>query len=125
MKDVHAVLRQTEAVAGKVRQEIESLKFVSSFLSDELSLKGPFELLRQKEADITRVRQEIAYLKIVAPLLSEELVSYEVTKTPADSAEQEARHNDDISKATGTDNLFSSNVANPRRTFWELLKRKT
>ena len=124
MKDVHAVLRQTEAVAAKVCQEIESLKFVSSFLSDELAVKDPFELLRQKEADVTRVRQEIAHLKIVAPLLSEELTSYEVIKTRADSAEQEARHGDDISKATGTDNLFSSNVANPRRKFWGLLKRK-
>ena len=125
MKDVYAVLRQTEAAAANVRHEIESLKFVSSLLSDESALKDPRELLRQKEADVTRVRQEIAYLKIVAPLLSEELASDEATKTRADSADEEARDSDDLSKATGTDDLFSSGIANPRPTFWKLLKRKT
>ena len=124
MKDVYEVLLQKEADAANVRHEVESLKFVSSRLSEELALKDAHELLRQKETDIARVRHEIENLKVVAPLLSEELTSYEVIKTRADSAEQEARHGDDISKATGTDNLFSSNVANPRRKFWGLLKRK-
>ena len=122
MNDVYAVLRQTEAAAANLRHEIESLKFVSSLLSDELALKDPRELLRQKEAELTRVRQEIAYLKIVAPLLSEELASDEATKTRADSS---ARDSDDLTKATGTDDMFSSGIANPRPTFWKLLKRKT
>ena len=124
MKDVFAVLRQTEAAAANVRHEIESLKFVSSLLSDEVALKDPRELLRQKEADVTRVRQEIAYLKIVAPLLSEELTSDDPTKTRADLAAEETRDRDQRSKATGTD-LFSSVIANPRPTFWKLIKRKT
>jgi len=124
MKDVHKILRQKEADVANVRLEIQSLKLVSSLLSDESVLKDPGELLRQKEADVTRVRQEIAYLKIVAPLLSEELASDEATKTRADSADEEARDSDDLSKATGTDDLFSSGIANPRPTFWKLLKRK-
>jgi hypothetical protein len=124
MKDVYAVLRQTEAAAANVRHEVESLKIVASLRSDELALKDPRELLRQKEADVTRVRQEIAYLKIVAPLLSEESAD-EATKTRTDSAEEEAQDSDDLSKATGTDDLFSSGIANPRPTFWKLLKRKT
>lgn len=125
MKDAYAVLRQKEAVAANVRHEIESLKFVSSLFSDELALKDPRELLRQKEADVTRVRQEIANLKIVAPLLSEELASDEANKARADSAEEKARDSDNLSKATGTDDVFSSVIANPRPTFWKLLKRKT
>ena len=125
MKDVFVVLRQTEAAAANVRHEIESLKFVSSLLSDELALKDPHELLRQKEADVTRVRQEIAYLKIAAPLLSEELAFDEATKTRADSPEEEARDNENLSRATGTDDRLSSGTANPRPKFWKLLKRKT
>ena len=124
MKDVYAVLQQTEAAAANVRHEVESLKFVSLLLSDELAVKEPHQLLRQKEADVTRVRQEIAYLKIVAPLLSEESASDEATKTHADSTEEEARDSDDLSKATGTNDLSSSGIANPRPTFWKLLKRK-
>ena len=124
MKDVHKILRQKEADIANVRHEIQSLKLVSSLISDGSALKDPGELLRQKEADVTRVRQEIAYLKIVAPLLSEELASDEATKTRADSADEEARDSDDLSKATGTDDLFSSGIANPRPTFWKLLKRK-
>jgi hypothetical protein len=83
------------------------------------------ELLRQKEADVARVRHEIESLKIVAPLLSEEAAFDELTKTPADSGAEEARESDDRSKATGTDGLFASVIANPRPAFWKLLKRKT
>jgi hypothetical protein len=118
MKDVYEVLQQKEADVANVRHEIQSLKLVSSLLSDELALKDAFEFLRQKEADVARVRYEIENLKIVAPLLSEELVSDELTKTRADSAAEEARDSDDPSKATGTDGLFSSVIANPRPTFW-------
>ena len=96
-----------------------------SSLSDELALKDARELLRQKEADVARVRHEIENLKIVVPLLSEELTSDELTKTRADSPAEEERNSDDLSKATGTDGLFSSLIANPRPAFWKLLKRKT
>jgi hypothetical protein len=125
MKDVYEVLQQKEADVANVRHEIRSLKLVSSLLSDELPLKDALEFLRQKEADVARVRYEIENLKIVAPLLSEGLVSDELAKTRADSAAEEAWESDDHSKATGTDGLFSSVVANPRPTFWKLLKRKT
>ena len=108
MKDVYEVLQQKEADAANVRHEIQSLKLVSSLLSDEFALKDARELLRQKEADVARVRHEIENLKIVAPLLSEELASDEPTKTRADSAVEEARDSDDLPKATGTDGLFSS-----------------
>jgi hypothetical protein len=120
MKDVYEVLQQQEADVANVRHEIQSLKLVSSLLSDELALRDALEFLRQKEADVARVRYEIENLKIVAPLLSEEeLVSDEPTKTRADSAAEEALDGDDPSKATGTDG------PNPRPTFWKLLKRKT
>jgi hypothetical protein len=125
MKDVYEVLQQKVADVANVRYEIQSLKFVSSLLSDELALKDARELLQQKKADVARVRHEIESLKIVAPLLSEELASDELTKTRAGSAAEEARDSDDRSKATGTDGLFSSVIANPRPTFWQLLKRKT
>ena len=124
MKDVYEVLLQKEADAANVRHEVESLKFVSSQLSEELALKDAHELLRQKETDIARVRHEIENLKIVAPLLSEELTSDDPTKTRADLAAEETRDRDQRSKATGTD-LFSSVIANPRPAFWRILKRKT
>ena len=125
MREVYEVLQQKEAGIANVRHEIQSLKLVSSLLSDELAWKDARELLRQKEADVARVRHEIENLKIVAPLLSEELASDELTKTRADTAAEEARDSDDRSKATGTDGLFSSVIANPRLTFWKRLKRKT
>jgi len=125
MKDVYEVLQQKEADVANVRQEIQSLKLVSSLISDEIALKDARELLRQKEADVARVRHEIENLKIVAPLLSEDLASDELTKTRASSAAEEASDSDDLPKATGTDGLFSSLIANPRPTFWKLLKRKT
>jgi hypothetical protein len=124
MKDVYEVLQQKEAAVAIVHHEIQSLKLVSSLLSDELALTDARELLRQKEADVARVRHEIENLKIVAPLLSEEVAFDELTKMPADSAE-EARDSDDRSKATGTDGLFASVIANARPAFWKLLKRKT
>jgi septal ring factor EnvC (AmiA/AmiB activator) len=125
MRDVYEVLQQKEAEIANVRHQIQSLKLVSSLLSDELALKDARELLRQKEADVARVRHEIENLKIVAPLLSEELASDELTKTRADTAAEEARDSDDRSKATGTDGLFSSVIANPLPTFWKRLNRKT
>jgi hypothetical protein len=125
MKDAYEVLQQKEADVANVRHEIQSLKLVSSLLSDELALKDARELLRQKEADIARVRHEIESLKIVAPLFSEESASDKLTKTRADSAAEEARDSDDRSRAIGTDGLSSSVLANPRSTFWKLLKRKT
>jgi hypothetical protein len=125
MKDVYEVLQQKEAAVAIVHHEIQSLKLVSSLLSDELALTDARELLRQKEADVARVRHEIESLKIVAPLLSEEVAFDELTKMPADSAPEEARDSDDRSKATGTDGLFASVIANPRPAFWKLLKRKT
>jgi hypothetical protein len=125
MKDVYEVLQQKEADVANVRHEIQSLKLVFSQLSDELALKDPRELLQQKEADVARVRHEIESLKIVSPLLSEEFFSDELTKRRAGAAAEEARDGDDHSKATGTDGLFSSVIANPRPTFWNLLKRKT
>jgi hypothetical protein len=51
MKHVYEVLQQKEADVAHVRHEIESLKTVSSLLSDELSLKDARELLQQKEAE--------------------------------------------------------------------------
>jgi hypothetical protein len=125
MKHVYEVLKQKEADVAHVRHEIESLKIVSSLLSDELSLKDARELLQQKEADVAHVRDEIQSLKIAAPLLSEELASDELTKKHANSAAEEARDSGDRSEATGTDGLFSSVIANPRPTLWKLLKRKT
>jgi Trp operon repressor len=125
MKHVYRVLQQKEADVAHVRHEIESLKIVSSLLSDELSSKDVRELSQQKEADVARVRDEIESLKIVAPLLSKELASDELTKKRAGSAAEEARGSDDRSEATGTDGLFSSVIANPRPTLWKLLKRKT
>ncbi len=124
MKDVYEVLQRKEAALASVRHEIQSLKLVSSLVSNELALKDACELLRQKEADIARVRHEIENLRIVVPLLSEELASDELTKTRAESPVEEERNRDDRSKATGTDGLFSSLIANPRPAFWKLLKRK-
>ena len=112
MKHIYEVLQQKEADVAHVRHEIEGLKIVSSLLSDELSSKDTRELLQQKEADVARVHGEIESLKIVAPLLSEELASDELPKTRAGSAAEEARDSDDRSKATGTDGLFSSVIAN-------------
>ena len=125
MKDFYEILLQKEADIANVRHEIQSLKLVSSLLSDELALKDARELLRQKEADVARVRHEIENLKIVIPLLSDEFASDELTKTRANAVAEEGRDSDDRSKATGTDGLFSSVIANPRPTFWKLLKRKT
>lgn len=125
MKDVNEVLQHKEADIANVRHEIQSLKLVSSLLSDESALKDAGELLQQKEADIDRVRREIENLKIAAPLLSESPASDELPKMGVGSATGEVRDIDDRSKATGTDGLFSSVTANPRPTFWQLLKRKT
>ena len=125
MRDVYEILQQKEAGIANLRHEIQSLKLVSSLLSDELASKDARELLRQKEADVARVRHEIENLKIVAPLLSEELASDELTKTREDSAVKAAAGSADLPKATGTDGLFSSGIANPRPTLWNLLKRKT
>ena len=125
MKDVYEVLQQKEAEVASVRHEIQSLELVSSLLADELPLKDARELLRQKEADVARVRHEIENLKIVAPLLSEAFALDELPQTPADSAAEEDREIDDRPKATGTDGLFSSVIADPRPTLWKLLKRKT
>ncbi len=125
MKELFTVLRETEVAAAKVGQEIESLKLVASLTREELVVKDPFELLRQKEAEVSRVRQEITSLKIVAPLLSEEAAFDKESKMPMGSAEAESRGDDDLSRATGTDNLFSSAIAKPRATFWKLLKRKS
>jgi hypothetical protein len=125
MKDVYEVLRHKEAEVANVRHEIQSLKLVSSLLSDNFALQDAGELLRQKEADVARVRGEIEKLKIVAPLLSEEPASDELPETRADPAAEEARDMDDRSKATGTDGMFSSVIADPRPAFWKLLKRKT
>jgi hypothetical protein len=125
MKDVYEVLQQKEAEVASVRQEIQSLKLVSSLLSDKSALQDVRELLRQKEADVARVRDEIENLKIVAPLLLEELAPDELPDSRADSAAEEARAVDDRPKATGTDGLFSSVTGNPRPAFWKLLKRKT
>jgi len=125
MKDVYEVLQQKKAAVAIVHHEIQSLKLVSSLLSDELAVTDARELLRQKEADVARVRHEIESLKIVAPLLSEEAALDELTKTPADSVAEGARDSDDRSKATGTDGLFASVIANPRPAFWKVLKRKT
>src|ERR1700739_4258008 len=103
MKDVYEVLQHKEAEVANVRHEIQSLKLVSSLLSDKFALKDAGELLRQKEADVARVHHEIESLKIVGPLLSEELASDEVPKLAVGSAGQERRDSDDRSKATGTD----------------------
>jgi hypothetical protein len=125
MKDVYKVLQQKEADAAHVRHEIQSLKIVSSFLSDELRVNDAREILQQKEAEIARVRHEIESLNIAAPLLSEELASGELTKRRAVSAAQEERASGHRSEATGTDGLFSSVIASPRSTLWKILKRKT
>ena len=61
MKDVYEVLRQKEADVTNVRHEIQSLKLVSSLVSDELALKDARELLRQKEADVARARCTLSY----------------------------------------------------------------
>jgi hypothetical protein len=80
--------------------------------------------LQQKETDLAYVRKEIESLQLVAPLLSDELPSDELTRKPASSAQETPDHSH-VSEATGTDDLFSSVNANPRPTFWEILKRKT
>jgi hypothetical protein len=125
MKDVHKILRQKEADVANVRYEIQSLKLVSSLLSDKSALKDTGELLRQKEADVARVRHEVENLKIVAPLLSEDSASDELPETRPDSTAAGTLDIDDRSKATGTDGLFSSVTAKPRPAFWRVLKRKT
>ena len=50
MKDVYEVLRQKEAEVASVRDEIQSLKLVSSLLSDELPVTDARELLRRKRS---------------------------------------------------------------------------
>ena len=125
MKDVYEVLQQKEADAANIRHEIQSLQLVCSLFSDELALEDVRELLQQREADVARVRDEIQNLKIVAPLLSEESASDELTDSSAEARDNDNLSNDNLSKATGTDGLFSSGIANPRPTFWNLLKRKT
>ena len=124
MKDVNEVLQHKETDIANVRNEIQSLKLVSSLLADELAQKDTRELLQQKEADIDRVRREIENLKIVAPLLSEEETFDEPPKMGVGSAAEEERDIDDRSEATGTGGVFSSGIANPRPTFWQILKRK-
>lgn len=125
MKEVYEVLQKKEADVANVRHEIQSLKLVCPLLSGELAAKDAAELLRQKEAEVARVRREIESLKIVAPLLVEEVASDELTKTRAGSQAEEARNSDDRSRATGTDGLFSSVIANPRPALWKLIKRKS
>ena len=125
MKDVYEVLQQKEADAANVRLEIQSLKLVCSLLSGESALEDVCELLQQREADVARLRHEIDNLKIVAPLLWEESASDGPTQTREDSAVKAAAGSADLPKATGTDGLFSSGIANPRPTLWNLLKRKT
>jgi hypothetical protein len=125
MKDVYEVLQQKEADVASVRHEIQSLKLVSSLLSDDFPVINARELLRQKEADVARVRHEIENLRIVAPLLSEAFALDELPETRADSAAEEDRDIDDRPQATGTDGLFSSVLADPRPTLWKVLKRKT
>jgi hypothetical protein len=125
MKDVYEVLQQKEADVASVRHEIQSLTLVSSLLSDELPVKDARELLRQKEADVARVRHEIENLRIVAPLLSEAFALDELPEASTDSAAEEDRDIDDRPKATGTDGLFSSVIADPHPTLWKLLNRKT
>ena len=125
MKDVYEVLQQKEADAAHVRHEIESLKIVSSLLSDELHMKDARELVEQKEAEVARVRHEIEGLKIVAPLLSEELASDELTKKGAVSAAHEERAGGHHLEATGTEGMFASAVAGAGSTLWNRLKRKT
>ena len=49
MKDFYEVLQQKEADVANIRREIQSLKLVSSLLSDELVLKDARELLRKKK----------------------------------------------------------------------------
>jgi len=125
MRDVYEVLQQKEAAAANVRHEIQSLKLVCSLLPGELALEDVREPLQQREADVAVVRQEIESLKIVAPLLLEESASDELANTRADPAAQAARDRDDLSNANGTDGPFSSWIANPRPTVWNLLKRRT
>ncbi len=125
MKDVYEVLRQKEAEVASVRDEIQSLKLVSSLLSDELPVTDARELLRRKEADVARVRHEIENLRIAAPLLSEAFALDELPQTLTDSTAEEDRDIDDRPKATGTDGLFSSLIVDPRPTLWKLLRRKT
>jgi hypothetical protein len=125
MKDVHKILRQKEADVANVRHEIQSLKLVSSLLSDKSALKDTGELLRQKEADVARVRHEVENLKIVAPLLWEDSACDEPPETRADSTAAGTLDIDDRSKATGTDGLFSSVTTKSRPAFWRVLKRKT
>ena len=125
MKDVYEVLQQKEVEVASVRHEIQSLKLVSSLLSDDFPVTDARELLRQKEADVARVRYEIENLRIAAPLLSEAFALDELPKTLTDSPTEEDRDIDYRAKATGTDGLFSSVIADPRPTLWKLLKRKT
>jgi hypothetical protein len=125
MKDVYEVLQQKETDAAHVRHEIESLKIVSSLLSDELPMKDARELVEQKEAEIARVRHEIEGLKIVAPLLSEEPASDEQTKKGAVSTVQEERAGGHHLEATGTEGPSASGIAGAGSALWNRLKRKT
>ena len=124
MKDIYEVLQQKETDAAHVRREIESLKIVSSLLSDE-PMKDVRELVEQKEAEVARVRHEIEGLKLVAPLLSEEPASDELNKKGAVSAAHEERAGGLHLEATGTEGLSASGIAGAGSALWNRLKRKT
>ena len=81
-------------------------------------MRNAYEVLHQKETDLARVRREIESLRIVAPLLSDELLSEELTKKRARSAEETLEPGSE--KATGTDDLFSSKDPAPRPRFWNI-----
>jgi hypothetical protein len=81
-------------------------------------MRNAYEVLHQKETDLARVRREIESLRIVAPLLSDELLSEELTKKRARSAEETLEPSSE--KATGTDDLFSSKDPAPRPRFWNI-----
>ena len=82
-----------------------------------------YDLLRQKERDLERVRHEIESLQIVAPLLSDDIPSNDLPAKKEISSEKELKRGND-SKATGTDNLFSSMNPESRPSFWNSLKRR-
>jgi hypothetical protein len=81
-------------------------------------MRNAYEVLHQKETDLARVRREIESLRIVAPLLSDELLSEELTKKRARSAEETLEPSSE--KATGTDDLFSSKDPAPSPRFWNI-----
>jgi hypothetical protein len=81
-------------------------------------MRNVYEVLHQKETDLARVRREIESLLIVAPLLSDKLLSEELTKKSARSAEETLEPTS--GKATGTDDLLSSKEPAPRPRFWNI-----